>query len=293
MGCLRVAGLRQPVVAPVASGRALVRAVREELDPLIARHRRSLSRLRRTGGGHARGRSRTPSHPLALLRGGGRGGPLPRVAGHRGLHRPVLTRRPIRGWGGRVAGLPSSLHGLWRSLVSASVWGTEGRRFKSSQPDSEKPLLSGGFLPFSGALQRHHLPKLPANSPREGHSDLPSGADRKRTGRRSAVLLSNPNLSHDSVIACPRAGVADRPRSRLVRSSRSATSPSTRIAGGLDPNPTTCCSRSPRSSERCMTHLSRVRRWPRSSSTSGCSFRWSLAAGSPSIGHVGSRSFGQ
>ena len=25
--------------------------------------------------------------------------------------------------------------GLWRSLVSASVWGTEGRRFKSSQPD--------------------------------------------------------------------------------------------------------------------------------------------------------------
>ena len=29
----------------------------------------------------------------------------------------------------------SLTHGLWRSLVSASVWGTEGRRFKSSQPD--------------------------------------------------------------------------------------------------------------------------------------------------------------
>ena len=26
--------------------------------------------------------------------------------------------------------------GLWRSLVSALVWGTRGRRFKSSQPDS-------------------------------------------------------------------------------------------------------------------------------------------------------------
>ena len=26
-------------------------------------------------------------------------------------------------------------HGLWRSLVSASVWGTEGREFKSPQPD--------------------------------------------------------------------------------------------------------------------------------------------------------------
>ena len=35
-------------------------------------------------------------------------------------HRPVL----------------SLIHGLWRSLVSASVWGTEGRRFKSSQPDN-------------------------------------------------------------------------------------------------------------------------------------------------------------
>ncbi len=30
----------------------------------------------------------------------------------------------------------SLIHGLWRSLVSASVWGTEGRRFKSSQPDN-------------------------------------------------------------------------------------------------------------------------------------------------------------
>lgn len=25
--------------------------------------------------------------------------------------------------------------GLWRSLVSASVWGTEGREFESRQPD--------------------------------------------------------------------------------------------------------------------------------------------------------------
>lgn len=28
-----------------------------------------------------------------------------------------------------------SLFGLWRSLVSALVWGTRGRRFKSGQPD--------------------------------------------------------------------------------------------------------------------------------------------------------------
>lgn len=30
-------------------------------------------------------------------------------------------------------------HGLWRSLVSASVWGTEGREFKSPQPDRQEP----------------------------------------------------------------------------------------------------------------------------------------------------------
>ena len=31
--------------------------------------------------------------------------------------------------------------GLWRSLVSASVWGTEGRRFKSSQTDKKSGLF--------------------------------------------------------------------------------------------------------------------------------------------------------
>ena len=35
--------------------------------------------------------------------------------------------------------LASVAHGLWRSLVSASVWGTEGREFKSPQPDKQKP----------------------------------------------------------------------------------------------------------------------------------------------------------
>ena len=28
--------------------------------------------------------------------------------------------------------------GTWRSLVSALVWGTRGRRFKSGRPDSER-----------------------------------------------------------------------------------------------------------------------------------------------------------
>ena len=42
--------------------------------------------------------------------------------------------------------------GLWRSLVSASVWGTEGRRFKSSQPDNfdaarHRNLVNHPFIP--------------------------------------------------------------------------------------------------------------------------------------------------
>ena len=40
-----------------------------------------------------------------------------------------------------AVGLAANLgsFGLWRSLVSASVWGTEGREFKSPQPDKQKP----------------------------------------------------------------------------------------------------------------------------------------------------------
>ena len=51
---------------------------------------------------------------------------------------PASSRRVTFGGGECEDGcgpLLSLTHGLWRSLVSASVWGTEGRRFKSSQPD--------------------------------------------------------------------------------------------------------------------------------------------------------------
>ena len=33
----------------------------------------------------------------------------------------------------------------WRSLVSASVWGTEGPEFKSRQPDKQIPGLNRRF----------------------------------------------------------------------------------------------------------------------------------------------------
>lgn len=36
------------------------------------------------------------------------------------------------------------LDGLWRSLVSASVWGTEGRGFESRQPDQPNVYSTSG-----------------------------------------------------------------------------------------------------------------------------------------------------
>ncbi len=48
-----------------------------------------------------------------------------------------------------MAGAPGRVahrRGLWRSLVSASVWGTEGREFKSPQPDKQIPSLNRHFV---------------------------------------------------------------------------------------------------------------------------------------------------
>ena len=177
------AGLRQPGAAPLASARALVRAVSEELDSHVARRRRPLPRVRRAGGGHARRRPRTPPHPLALLPGCRCRRRVPRVARHRGADRPLLSRPPSGGWGGGVARLPSSLHGLWRSLVSASVWGTEGRRFKSSQPDSEKPLLSGGS-------SRH---ERPPNASTSSTTSTTQGATTVTTSLRSDTKPPSPS----------------------------------------------------------------------------------------------------
>ena len=77
---------------------------------------------------------------MAFL-GGGRGCcPVPRVASparnYLGGTTNYLTLCAVR------IGAPSQISwlrcGLWRSLVSALVWGTRGRRFKSSQPDVDE-----------------------------------------------------------------------------------------------------------------------------------------------------------
>ena len=42
---------------------------------------------------------------------------------------------------------------MWRSLVSALVWGTRGPRFKSGHPDREKALLRGPFPVITGEIR--------------------------------------------------------------------------------------------------------------------------------------------
>ena len=85
---------------------------------------------------------------MAFLGGGRWCCPVPRVASparnYLGSTTNYLTRFDVR------IGAPSQISwlrcGLWRSLVSALVWGTRGRRFKSSQPD----VSAARHLPVSG-----------------------------------------------------------------------------------------------------------------------------------------------
>ena len=54
---------------------------------------------------------------------------------------------------GEGGGVRSGLCGLWRSLVSASVWGTEGPGFESRQPDHQH-RRSAGTCRKDGTLTR-------------------------------------------------------------------------------------------------------------------------------------------
>ncbi len=60
--------------------------------------------------------------------------------------------------------IPECEGGLWRSLVSALVWGTRGRRFKSSQPDQ---FLGGGEPVINGD-------ERPSNSRSLGRTEEPN-----------------------------------------------------------------------------------------------------------------------
>ena len=123
--------------------RAMVRALCAVSKSQLCVSSRYVSEVWGTGDRRRRRAGQLPEGAVALLgvRRGGRG--LPRLAPPPGplaagdlTPRPSSGRDPSRRVGGRV----SDRRGLWRSLVSASVWGTEGRRFESSQPDHQTPL---------------------------------------------------------------------------------------------------------------------------------------------------------
>lgn len=125
--------------------------------------------FRRPGG--ARGFRRLAG-PLALLDPAGAGRGLPGLAGRPRSGPAAVTpgaapsADPTELPGPRVLSvsapclrtrcrglLASARHGLWRSLVSASVWGTEGREFKSPQPDKQE--LRSTLEVLQGHAPRH------------------------------------------------------------------------------------------------------------------------------------------
>lgn len=78
--------------------------------------------------------------------------------GRRGCSPADSTKRPAAGAHPVPRPLASACHGLWRSLVSASVWGTEGREFKSPQPDNQEPRSKPGVLATHRAIRVTFLP---------------------------------------------------------------------------------------------------------------------------------------
>jgi hypothetical protein len=59
--------------------------------------------------------------------------------------------------------LDSNEHGAWRSLVSAPVWGTGGRRFESVRPDQRKSPQSGWVSRYDCSTAS--LPSVAARCP--------------------------------------------------------------------------------------------------------------------------------
>src|SRR3954453_18694482 len=110
--------------------------------------------------------------------GSGLAGPHTGVNGHR-------KRRFAPGPG------PSKVtpsYGLWRSLVSASVWGTEGRGFESRQPDPEgagerrrRSQVSDGTLPDVSVLS--------ARSETRGQRDAPTEPEERSAPTRTGCEL--------------------------------------------------------------------------------------------------------
>jgi hypothetical protein len=76
---------------------------------------------------------------------------------------PSAFGRVCPGLGLRCYG--SGHSGVWRSLVSALVWGTRGPRFKSAHPDSRKPCKPQ-LAPHAGRRGRERGDQILARTPR-------------------------------------------------------------------------------------------------------------------------------
>ena len=104
-------------------------------------------------------------------------------------------------------GVDSPLYGLWRSLVSASVWGTEGRGFESRQPDRRKttrsPLGVRGVA-RDGPEVLQPNPTSSSQRSRRSSADRHTEAPRRRSPVSRASRRNRPNCRRHTRRRQPR-----------------------------------------------------------------------------------------
>jgi len=121
------------------------------------------------------------------------------------------------------------VYGLWRSLVSALVWGTKGPGFKSRQPDSERAGQRRCGRP-SLAPNRWQAGKMSTVCQRKArsHSARPHGPATRRGGAGRSASVSSSSWSSES--NCHARPMVNRSPSRRP-CGRSRTSTSTQERG--------------------------------------------------------------
>jgi hypothetical protein len=112
-------------------------------------------------------------------------------------------------------GVDSPDYGLWRSLVSASVWGTEGRGFESRQPDTESAGHTASDwrrTRVRGCRAAETLPKSHATCEVKGE-DLPRVESTPEGSNAGAVICgSDPRSMPAMTRRYPRKHAEDAPR---------------------------------------------------------------------------------
>jgi hypothetical protein len=110
-------------------------------------------------------------------------------------------------------GVDSPAYGLWRSLVSASVWGTEGRGFKSRQPDTEtagQDTVTAGVGAVTVACGAEMVPKTRATGGRArraaGRRPTRAVARRSAAGRSYHPRYRTPQNRERTLLASTRRG---------------------------------------------------------------------------------------